>query len=153
MIGTHNLVFTLLAVIIILITITQTFALPAPNSEVKLIERGRRFATQADSIDLQSSSSGRVIGYLIGWAPPPPAAELASAGYTHLMVSFGVFSKSAPGQIIGDAFSSISATYVAQCQAAGMKVILALGGASTGVAGSSVDFEEVIYFYLQYCRN
>ncbi len=83
-----------------------------------------------------------MIGYLAGWKTPPPAAQIAGAGYTHVLVAFGVFSTSSPGQITS-AFDTVTPAYVASLKAAGVRVLLSLGGASTSVADTTTDFHNV----------
>ncbi|STY29904.1 chitinase [Legionella wadsworthii] len=90
-----------------------------------------------------STSGGRIIGYLPGWVTPPPATELANAGYTHIQVAFGVFSTSSPGQIT-PAFDTVSASYIQSLHAAGIKVLLSLGGALTSIPNTTVDFHQVV---------
>jgi chitinase len=93
----------------------------------------------------QNSSSGgaRIIAYMPGWKTPPPATAIASAGYTHVMVAFGVFSTSTPGQI-ASAFETISASYIQSLQNAGIKVLLSLGGASTSIPNTTVSFHDAL---------
>lgn len=88
-------------------------------------------------------SAGRMIGYLPGWKTPPDPTALASAGYTHILVAFGVFSTSNPGQIVS-AFDTVTKTYIQQLHSAGIKVLLSLGGAITSIANTSVDFHQVL---------
>jgi chitinase len=87
--------------------------------------------------------TGRIIGYAPGWKTPPSATALAQAGYTHIMVAFGVFSTTKPGEIVS-AFDTIDATYIQSLHAAGIKVILSLGGASSSIVNTSVDFHQVL---------
>lgn len=88
-------------------------------------------------------TGGRVIAYLPGWKTPPPAAELAKAGYTHMMVAFGVFSTTQPGQIVST-FDTITPSYIASLHAVGIKAVLSLGGALTSIPNTTVDFHQVI---------
>ncbi|KTD76328.1 glycosyl hydrolase family 18 protein [Legionella waltersii] len=88
-------------------------------------------------------SSGRIIGYLPGWKTPPTAQALADAGYTHMMVSFGVFSTSTPGQII-PAFDTVTKPYIQSLHQKGIKVILSLGGALTSLPNTTVDFHQAL---------
>ena len=90
-----------------------------------------------------TSTGGRIIAYLPGWKTPPPANALANAGYTHVLVAFGVFSTSAPGQITS-AFDTVTKAYIQSLQSAGIKVLLSLGGASTSVANTTVNFHQVL---------
>jgi chitinase len=110
---------------------------------------------------------GRVIGYLpLNWnnsgrydSSIPPAEELAAVGYTHILISFGVFSTN-PGCIVnrsciqlsprpgepaqirsGDGSESqLLKSYITQLHHHGIQVLLSLGGAAT--AFGTVDFEE-----------
>jgi chitinase len=92
---------------------------------------------------VQPSAGGRIIGYLPGWKTPPAATDLANAGYTHILVAFGVFSTTQPGQIVS-AFDTVSKDYIASLKNAGIKVLLSLGGALTSIPGTSVDFHAVL---------
>ncbi|KTD83124.1 glycosyl hydrolase family 18 protein [Legionella waltersii] len=88
-------------------------------------------------------SNGRIIGYLPGWKTPPTAQSLVDAGYTHMMVSFGVFSTSTPGQIT-PAFDTITKAYIQSLHQKGIKVILSLGGALTSLPNTTVDFHQAL---------
>ncbi|CEG57408.1 glycosyl hydrolase family 18 protein [Legionella fallonii] len=90
-----------------------------------------------------SSSGGRIIGYLPGWINPPSATVLANAGYTHVIIAFGVFSTTNAGQITS-AFDTITPAYIQSLQDAGIKVLLSLGGASTSIANTTVNFHQVV---------
>jgi len=96
-----------------------------------------------ETVTYQRQSGGRIIGYLPGWITPPTAVDLANAGYTHVLVAFGVFSTSQPGQIVS-AFSTVSKDYITALHNAGIKVLLSLGGASTSIGGTSVNFDQVV---------
>ena len=109
----------------------------------------------------------RMIGYLpLNWnnsgshmGSITPARELSSANYTHILISFGVFSIDANCAIkkdcillsphkrddiqitSGDRSQKIDLkTYVMQLQQQGIKVLLSLGGASSSFG--TVDFER-----------
>jgi len=100
--------------------------------------------TETITLSPQSASSGgKIIGYIPGWKTPPPATELAAAGYTHVMIAFGVFSTTTPGEIT-PAFDMVSKAYIQTLHAAGIKVILSLGGASSSLPYTSVDFNKVL---------
>lgn len=87
--------------------------------------------------------TGRTIGYLPGWKTPPPAADLANAGYTHILVAFGVFSNNQAG-VITPAFETVSQSYISSLKNVGIKVLLSLGGASTSLPDTTVDFHQVL---------
>lgn len=97
----------------------------------------------SETITYSQNTGGRIIGYLPGWETPPAASALASAGYTHIIVAFGVFSTSTPGQIT-PAFDTVSASYIKSLQSAGIKVLLSLGGASTDLPNTSINFHQVL---------
>lgn len=90
-----------------------------------------------------TNANGKLIAYLPGWGATPSAGDLVAAGYTHVIVAFGVFSTVTPGQIIS-AFETVTPSYVKSLQAAGLKVLLSLGGASTNIVNTSVDFHSVL---------
>lgn len=92
---------------------------------------------------IETSSGGRLIAYMPGWLTPPPATEVANAGYTHVIVAFGVLSTTTPGAIT-PAFNTITPSYIKALQAAGVKVLLSLGGASTSIPNTTVDFDQVV---------
>ena len=100
-------------------------------------------AVETISFTKQVAGNGRIITYVPGWKTPPSAQSLASAGYTHVMVAFGVFSTSTPGAIVS-AFDTVTKDYIQSLHNAGIKVILSLGGASTSIANTSVDFHQVL---------
>ncbi|VVC75802.1 Chitinase D [Aquicella siphonis] len=89
------------------------------------------------------ATGGRIIGYLPGWKTPPSANALAAAGYTHILVAFGVFSTVTPGQIT-PAFDTVTPSYIKSLQALGIKVLLSLGGASTSIPNTTVNFHQVL---------
>lgn len=88
-------------------------------------------------------SHGRLIGYLPGWKKPPPAQALAKAGYTHIIVAFVVFNTRTSGQLT-PAFDTIDKKYIKQLQDLGIKVMLSIGGPSTSIAHTSVDYHKVL---------
>lgn len=106
-------------------------------------------ATEVTNISQQVSATattttgGRLVGYLTGWKTPPAAADLASAGYTHILVAFGVFSTIKPGEIVS-AFDAVSATYIQSLKSSGIKVLLSLGGASSSIENTTTNFHEVL---------
>lgn len=91
----------------------------------------------------QAGTGGRVMAYIPGWKTPPSATSLASSGHTHVFIAFGVFSTTSPGEIV-PAFDTVSKAYIAELHQAGIKVILSLGGASTSIPNTSVDFHQVL---------
>lgn len=100
-------------------------------------------AQVAISLAKSSTTSGRIIGYITGWKATPPAQAFADAGYTHAIVAFGVFSTQTPGAIVS-AFSTVTADYIAALHAANVKVLLSLGGASSSIPNTTVDFHAVL---------
>lgn len=92
---------------------------------------------------IPANGPGRVIGYLPGWLTPPPVAGLAGAGYTHVLVAFGVFSTLQPGQLV-NAFSTVTSAYIQSLHSAGLKVLLSIGGASTSLPNTTVSFDQVL---------
>lgn len=88
--------------------------------------------------------SGRVIGYIPGWKSQLPSGqELSAAGYTHAIIAFGVFSLSEPGKIVAY-FPTITHEYIDNLHKAGLKVLLSLGGASTELPDTTVNFHQVL---------
>ncbi|STX41841.1 chitinase [Legionella donaldsonii] len=100
-------------------------------------------AVEIISLTQEVASGGRIIGYIPGWKTPPTAQALANAGYTHVMIAFGVFSTSTPG-VITPAFDTVTKDYIQSLHAAGIKVLLSLGGALTSLPNTSVDFHQVL---------
>lgn len=88
-------------------------------------------------------SSSRIIGYVPGWKTPPTAQSLANAGYTHVLIAFGVFSTTTPGTIT-PAFDTVTQAYIQTLHQAGIKVLLSLGGALTSIPDTTVDFHQVL---------
>lgn len=92
-----------------------------------------------------TASSGRMIGYLYGWTTPPAAADIATAGYTHVLIAFGLFSTTSYGTINMEAISGFDlTTYIQSLHQNGVKVLLSLGGASTGIPNTTVDFGSAV---------
>lgn len=111
------------------------------------------------SINYQAAAAvkGHIAGYLPGWlgnisptdlsTSPYSAEKLSAAGYTDVLVAFGLFSTTQPGQISTGAFDCagcVTKAYVDSLHSKGIKVILSLGGAATGVPNTSVDFHGVL---------
>lgn len=90
-----------------------------------------------------SIGMGRMITYIPGWKTPPSAQSLADAGYTHVLIAFGVFDMLSPGSI-APAFDTVTPAYIASLHQVGIKVILSIGGASTSLPNTSVDFDQVL---------
>ncbi len=80
---------------------------------------------------------------MAGWKTPPPVGALVDAGYTNILVAFGVFSTSQPGPIVS-AFDTVTASYIASLRAAGITVTLSLGGASSSVPDTTVNFHQAL---------
>lgn len=92
-----------------------------------------------------SQQTGRIIGYLYGWQAPPPANDIAAAGYTHVLIAFGLFSTTTYGAIDINAISGFDlATYVQSLHNNGIKVLLSIGGASTSIPNTTVDFDSAV---------
>jgi len=92
---------------------------------------------------VSSNTGGRVIGYLVGWNTPPSAASIAAAGYTHVMISFGVFSTTNPGTIVTTPITGFDLTsYIRDLHAQGIQALLSIGGASTNIPNTTVNFHE-----------
>lgn len=87
--------------------------------------------------------NGKLIGYLPGWKKPPAAADLAQAGYTHIVVAFAVFNTLNPGELT-PAFHTVSKEYIEQLQAYGIKVLLSIGGPSTEIPHTSVHYHAMV---------
>lgn len=92
---------------------------------------------------LGSASQGRLIAYLPGYLAPATAQELFNAGYTHIIVAFGVFSTTTPGTITS-AFGTVTPALIQQMQQLGIKVLLSLGGASSSIPNTTVNFHQVL---------
>lgn len=94
-------------------------------------------------VGFAADNSAKIIGYLPGWNTPPAATELSAAGYTHVVLAFGVFSTITPGQIM-PRFSEITPEYIQSLQSEGIKVLLALGGPATNMANTTTNFHSVL---------
>ena len=107
---------------------------------------GGTFTPSGTNWSVQASKpSGRMIGYLYGWQTPPSATAIAAAGYTHVLIAFGLFSTSSSGTINIDAISGFNlATYIQSLHTSGLKVLLSIGGASTNIPNTTVDFDSAI---------
>lgn len=89
------------------------------------------------------STGGKVMTYIPGWKTPPPAQEIANAGYTHVMVAFAIFSTSKPGELY-NAFDTVTKDYITSLHNAGLKVLLSIGGAYTEIPDTTVNFHQVV---------
>ncbi|MDF1677539.1 MAG: glycosyl hydrolase family 18 protein [Legionellaceae bacterium] len=95
--------------------------------------------------ETETVQPGRIIGYVPGWLEEPAAKDVALAKYTHVLIAFGLFSTTSPGVINVDAVSAFDlADYVAALQAEGIKVLLSIGGASTGIPDTTVSFDQAV---------
>jgi len=94
---------------------------------------------------IQSSFTfgGKIVGYLPGYKPTNiNPTDLTAAGYTHIIVAFATFNASVPGQLF-NSFSYITPAYVKSLQAAGLKVLISLGGAAANDPGTTVNFHDI----------
>ena len=106
----------------------------------------------------QAGSDGRLIGYLAGWETPPPVADLVNVGYSNVIVTFAVFSQSSgvPGSICSNspcpagslvpANTAVDASYVQALRNAGIKVSYSIGGASTNIPDTTVNFNDAVNY-------
>ena len=97
----------------------------------------------SDSVKTSEATPGRIIGYLPGWKTPPDASAIKNAGYTHIIIAFGVFSTANPGEIV-PVFDTVSKEYIQSLQDAGVVVLLSLGGAASSVPDTTVNFHQVL---------
>jgi len=96
------------------------------------------------SVIALAAPGGKIVGYLPGYkATSIKPTDLATAGYTHIIVAFAVFNASKPGALVTNDFSFIKASYVKELQQAGLKVLLSLGGALTNTPGATVNFHQI----------
>lgn len=100
-------------------------------------------SSSVETVTYQAQTGGRIMAYVPGWKTPPSATSLAAAGYTNMIAAFGVFSTTSPGQIVS-AFDSVTKSYIDSLHSVGIKVSLSLGGASTSLPNTSVDFHQVL---------
>lgn len=124
-------VFTLLASVSFICS--QSFAL-----EQATVQKNK-----SSSILNADTSSGRIIAYLPGWKTPLDASAIKNAGYTHVIVAFGVFSTANPGEIV-NVFDTVSKEYIKSLQDLGIVVLLSLGGAASSAPESTVNFHQVL---------
>lgn len=117
--------------------------------DLSLNIQGSRLPQTADAntlstqrVTVTAEPAGRIIGYLYGWETPPSAQSIAQAHYTHVILTFGLFSTTSPGAIDIQALSGISdlAGYIAQLHSYGIDVLLSIGGASTNIPNTTVSF-------------
>lgn len=115
----------------------------ALNAKQKPISSNKITLPEQDSS--ATNSSGRVIGYIYGWETPPAAEDIAKAGYTHVLLTFGLFSTQTPGAINIDAISGFDLTsYVQSLHSNGVKALLSIGGASTNIPNTTVNFDQAV---------
>ncbi len=99
-----------------------------------------------EKFTVSNQDPGRIIGYVYGWITPPVASDIAAAGYTHVILTFGLFSTTSPGVINIEALSGIPdvGAYVTSLHQAGLKVLLAIGGVSSNIPNTTVDFNHAV---------
>jgi len=98
---------------------------------------------QSTSVGFGSAQPGRLIGYMPGYLAPSTAQALFTAGYTHIIVAFGVFSTNNPGKITS-AFGTVTPALIQQMKKLGIKVLLSLGGASSNIPNTTVNFHTAL---------
>ena len=125
---------------------------PSSGSQEKIKVKLALNARGSKPISTEETSTapqtpGRIIGYTYGWESQLPAPDIAAAGYTHVLIAFGLFNTS-PGSIGTINTDSISgfdmATYIQSLHASGLKVLLSIGGASTNIPNTTVDFDTAV---------
>jgi len=95
------------------------------------------------SLSFAASTGGRIIGYLPGYKPTQiNPQDLATAGYTHIIVAFATFNSTDKGALVVE-FDYITQQYVSQLQKVGLKVLISLGGAIASKSGATVNFHEI----------
>lgn len=121
-------------------TVSGQYTPSSPNGTVTAL-----LNYDGGSAIVASNAGGRVVGYLLGWNTPPSASSISAAGYTHVLIGFGVFSTTNPGEIV-QAMSGITdpAGYIQSLQKLGIKVLLSIGGASSNLPNTTVDFDQVV---------
>jgi len=130
---------TLLVTILMLTSAAQA----APLNLEQATTRIKGEFSNSGSDYRENVSGGRIIGFVPGWKTPPSATALGNAGYTHVIVAFGVFSKTNPGAIVS-AFNTVTKEYIQSLHQEGIKVLLSIGGASSMIPDSDVDFDAVL---------
>lgn len=117
----------------------------APSVQVELDYGHSRvlLPLQSTTTGLAGAQPGRLIGYMPGYLAPASPQALYSAGYTHILVAFGVFSTSTPGTITS-AFGTVTPMLIQQMQKLGIKVLLSLGGASSNIPNTTVNFHQAL---------
>jgi chitinase len=93
---------------------------------------------------LLEATPGKIVGYLPGYKPTAVnPVHLVKAGYTHVIVAFATFNSTHPGQL-ANSFSYITVSHVKELKAAGLKVLISLGGAVATDPGTTVNFHEIL---------
>lgn len=120
------------------------------NINIRVALNAKNQPISVQKFKLLTITPGRIIGYMYGWEKPPLASEIADAYYTHVLIAFGLFSTSSPGEINIEALSGFGGdqpdlkTYVKSLQDKGIKVLLSLGGASTNIPDTTVSFDQAV---------
>ncbi len=130
------------SLIIISLTAPQLMAQPSSNdsSQPLMMSTDKKPSL---AVSKANNVGARIIGYMAGWKATPPVEQIANAGYTHIIVAFGVFSTTTPGEIV-NSFSTVTKEYIASLQAANIKVLLSLGGASSSIPDTTTNFHDVL---------
>lgn len=103
------------------------------------------------------NTNGRIIGYLPAWTGDkhtseslPDPLDLKNAGYTNILVAFGLFDNSSPenrGNVlyVADYASKINKDYITKLHQAGIRVSLSIGGgAQPDEPDTSINFHQVL---------
>lgn len=91
-----------------------------------------------------AAPAGKIVGYLPGYKPTTSikSADLVTAGYTHVICAFATFNASNPGALV-DELTYITPARVKDLKAAGLKVLVSLGGALSNTPGATVNFHQI----------
>lgn len=130
-------------IIALLISQCSFAAIVALDSPYKNKPSNFATTTPVQTTAVDKLTENRLIGYLPGWKTPPSVKALSKAGYTHIIIAFGIFNTKNPGAIF-PAFDTVKKDYIRKLQKAGIKVLLSLGGPITSIPHTSVNFHRVL---------
>jgi chitinase len=91
-----------------------------------------------------AAPGGRIVGYFPGYKQTHvDPADLANAGYTHIIIAFATFNATDKGALVNEFAPFVSPAYVASLKKNGIQVLFSIGGALTNTRGATVDFHQI----------
>ncbi len=96
-----------------------------------------------DNVTAVTPGQPEIIAYQAGWDTLPSADAIVAAGITTVNLAFLVFDLNHPGKLVAT-FSAINVGDIYELRQKGIHVNLSIGGASSSLADTTVNFHEVL---------